>query len=128
MLQLDTTPTPAQSNISSSGVPKDENSEAIILAARHNRHEVARALLTYYGNAEFLKRSVALHIASSLGHTDMARLLMDSSISIEAIDANGAAPLILVCNAGRSFPEVVQVLLERGAEVAACVWSPRAIS
>jgi hypothetical protein len=55
-----------------------------------------------------------LHQAASSGRTDLARLLLDLNVPVDARDSQGATALLHGVRAGQA--DVVRFLLARGAE------------
>lgn len=116
---------------------------AVMLAAYHGRPEIAHKLLSVRGPADFFEAAAlglvervsdfvgwdprcvvsrspdgftALHLASFFGHPDTVRRLLDHGVDVEPIADNPSRvrPLHSAV-AGRS-PEVVDLLLEAGAD------------
>lgn len=60
----------------------------------------------------------ALHLAAFMGHAEVARILLDHDADLEAVSRNGIANRPLhAALAGKGSPEVVELLLARGADV-----------
>ena len=55
----------------------------------------------------------AFHVASSMGQTDMVRLLIDAGAQIDASDSDGRTPLRLAVENGQS--ETAMALVGAGA-------------
>ena len=47
----------------------------------------------------------------------MVNLLLDSGFDISVADDYGQTPLLAACKAHRPFPEIVRILLDRGADI-----------
>ena len=105
---------------------RDPHGQALSSAARQNRLEVAQTLLAHHVNSEATTKSDTLHNAAFAGHTDMVRLLLDNGFAVDKPNAEGVTSLILACSAGQPYPKVLQLLLERGADVNAPVRGPLA--
>ena len=61
-----------------------------------------------------------LHLAAFMGHAAVARVLLDHGADIEAVAQNGIANRPLhAALAGKENPEVIDLLLEKGADVKA---------
>ncbi|CAN0038595.1 unnamed protein product, partial [Laminaria digitata] len=60
----------------------------------------------------------ALHIAAKRGQVDVVRLLLKRSRDRNATDCRGHTPLMQPCRSTRARVEVVQLLLEAGADPA----------
>ncbi len=60
----------------------------------------------------------ALHLAAFMGHADAARALLDQGADIEAVSLNSTAnhPLHAAI-AGKATPEVIELLITKGADV-----------
>jgi ankyrin repeat protein len=59
-----------------------------------------------------------LHLAAFMGHADVARVLLDHGADIEAVAKNGIGNRPLhAALAGKESPEVIDLLLARGADV-----------
>src|SRR5688572_182089 len=59
-----------------------------------------------------------LHLAAFMGHAEVARILLDHGADIEAVAKNGIANRPLhAALAGKESPEVIDLLLARGADV-----------
>jgi ankyrin repeat protein len=62
----------------------------------------------------------ALHLAAFMGHVDAARVLLDNNADIEAVSLNSTANRPLhAAIAGKAAPEVIELLLTRGANAKA---------
>jgi ankyrin repeat protein len=60
----------------------------------------------------------ALHLAAFMGQVDAARVLLDHGADIEAVSRNSTANRPLhAALAGKAVPELIELLLERGADV-----------
>lgn len=56
-------------------------------------------------------------MASRQGHLEMVNLLLDSGFDFSVADDYGQTPLLAACKADRPFPEIVQILFDRGADI-----------
>ena len=81
--------------------------------------EIARVLLNQEPKAAPSGSHGALHMAALMGHLDMLTMLLNTGFDINAIDDHGQTPLHSACGADRPVPEIVQRLLERGADPSA---------
>lgn len=98
----------------------DQDFEALWAAARGNKTDFARLLLSH-AKAPFAPSSInALNMAASMSHLEMILLLLDEySFPINTHDTYGRTPLDAACRADRPNPRLVQALLDRGADIAA---------
>ena len=65
-----------------------------------------------------------LMLAAHLGRLDLVRLLLDAGADVNAADERGYTALFHACHNAdedRGWPEVVQALLEAGADKEACI-------
>ena len=97
---------------------KDISSYALSRAACWNKIDIARVLLAH-ASKPISSSTGALHKAALMGHLDMVNLLLDGGLDINATDESGQSPLLAASSADRPFPELVQTLLGRGADIAA---------
>ena len=81
--------------------------------------EIARVLLNQEPKAAPSGSHGALHMAALMGHLDMLTMLLNTGFDINAVDDCGRTPLHAACGADRPSPEIVQTLLERGADPSA---------
>jgi ankyrin repeat protein len=89
----------------------DEN--ALMLAAINNEFDVAQLLVQK--GADVNKQGwTPLHYASSKGHIQMMRLLMENDAYLDAESPNGTTPLMMAAHYGT--PSAVKLLLEEGAD------------
>jgi len=89
----------------------DENT--LMLAAIHNEFTVAQLLIQK--GADVNKPGwTPLHYASSKGHIQMMRLLMENDAYLDAESPNGTTPLMMAAHYGT--PSAVKLLLEEGAD------------
>lgn len=94
-------------------VTSQESENILMLAAIQNQLELAKLLIDQ--GAEVNKPGwTPLHYASTKGHTDMMRLLIESSAYIDAESPNGTTPLMMAAYYGT--PQSVKLLLEEGAD------------
>jgi uncharacterized protein len=85
----------------------------LMLAAINNQLELAKVLIAR--GAEVNKPGwTPLHYASTRGHRDMMRLLLDHDAYIDSESANGTTPLMMA--AYSAPPLAVKLLLEEGAD------------
>lgn len=85
----------------------------LMLAAINNQLELAKVLIER--GAEVNKPGwTPLHYASTRGHRDMMRLLLDNDAYIDSESANGTTPLMMA--AYSAPPLAVKLLLEEGAD------------
>ncbi|XP_052072937.1 uncharacterized protein LOC127711032 [Mytilus californianus] len=59
-----------------------------------------------------------LHIASFMGHTDIARLLLDHKANVNVKKKDGTTSLFYACEVGHE--DIVELLLEKGADQKIC--------
>jgi len=91
--------------------PQSENS--LMLAAIQNQLELAQLLIDQ--GAEVNKTGwTPLHYASTKGHIDMMRLLMENDAYLDAESPNGTTPLMMAAHYGTA--KAVKLLLEEGAD------------
>ena len=92
----------------------------LFLAALNGRAEMVELLLAIPGinvNSETSNENVTpLFAAAIKGHKDIASLLLDApNVDIDACSYTGATPLFVA--AEYNFPEIVEQLVKRGADV-----------
>lgn len=97
---------------------------ALMTCCEQGHLETAQFLITYLKDAakqQINKKSLlfhlwtCLHFASSAGHVEIVRLLLDNGAFVDALDDIGRTPLHHA--SARGHPEVVMLLIERGANV-----------
>jgi ankyrin repeat protein len=89
----------------------DEN--ALMLAAINNQVDIAQMLIQK--GADVNKQGWnALHYASSKGHIQMMRLLLENDAYMDAESPNGTTPLMMAAHYGTA--PAVKLLLEEGAD------------
>ena len=98
---------------------KDTDSYALARAASQNKLEIAKVLLAQDPPAAPSGSHGALHMTALMGHSDMLTLLLENGFNINTIDDYGRTPLHSACGANKPSPEIVQTLLERGADPSA---------
>ena len=85
----------------------------LMLAALGGQLEIAKSLIER--DADVNKPGwTPLHYASTRGHVDVMRLLLDKSAYIDAASPNGTTPLMMAAFYGT--PSAVKLLLEAGAD------------
>ena len=86
---------------------------ALMLAA--NANDLASANLLIEAGASVNRPNwTPLHYASSKGHTDMMRLLIENDAYVDAESPNGTTPLMMA--AYYASPNAVKLMLEEGAD------------
>lgn len=91
--------------------PSDESP---LMIAALNGHEDLCRLLIAKGAAVNKTGWTALHYASTRGHLEIIRLLLDKYAYIDAESPNGTTPLMMAAFYGT--PSAVKLLLESGAD------------
>ena len=84
-----------------------------MLAAIHNQLALAKLLIDRGADVNRAGWT-PLHYASTRGHRDMMRLLLDNDAYIDSESANGTTPLMMA--AYSAPPLAVKLLLEEGAD------------
>ena len=62
------------------------------------------------------RRKFAIHLASSSGHADIVKILIEAGSPLDDVDRFGRSPPLMWATKGRHI-EVVKVLLQAGASV-----------
>lgn len=101
--------------------PHDDNpTYPLRAAAGAGNIDTFKLLLSHADEATISKNFGALHRAASSGHVSLVDLMLDLSFDIEAKDPRcGNTPLHSVCAASSAYPDVVRLLLSRGADISA---------
>lgn len=113
------------------GEPGEEGANASSLlasalreAARTGQLEIVRALLQAEAaqrSNEYEEDGTALHIAAAGGFTEIVRVLLEAGWAVDAPDRHGRTPLGQALTAEKCTPEIVRLLLEKGADPAKVV-------
>ena len=102
-------------------MPSDLSGTALHYAAFCGLHTIVKYLIVEHSldvNARGLyKKSTPLHWASSKGHMDTVRILLEHEADVSAQNDDGSTPLHWAARRGRV--EVVHILLEHGADATA---------
>jgi ankyrin repeat protein len=98
-----------------------EGVTALMNAARIDCEACARMLLEHGADAKAKTDAglTALHYAAFKGNLTMVNLLLKAGAEVNAVDDRGFTPLMMAANSRIKNPEVVRVLLDRGADMKA---------
>ena len=98
-----------------------EGVTALMDAARIDCEACARMLLEHDADAKAKTDAglTALHYAAFKGNLAMVNLLLKAGAAVNAADDRGFTPLMMAANSRNKNPEVVRVLLDRGADLKA---------
>jgi ankyrin repeat protein len=96
-----------------------EGVTALMNAARVDCGSCVRMLLVDGADAKARTHAgmTALHYAAFKGNLTVVRLLLDAGAPVNVADDRGLTPLMMAANSWNKNPEVVRVLLERGADI-----------
>ena len=98
-----------------------EGVTALMNAARIDCEACARMLLAHGADAKAKTDAglTALHYAAFKGNLAMVTLLLKAGAAVNVVDDRGLTPLMMAANSRNKNPEVVRVLLDRGADMKA---------
>lgn len=88
----------------------------LFAAIYRNRVDVARLLMEKGANLEYRneERATAMHLAAERGTPEIAQLLLDAGMNVDALDGFGGTPLL---HAMRGDTLMVNWLIDHGAQV-----------
>lgn len=96
----------------------DSGCAPIHVAARKGHCGTIALLLSRGANVDLPSKSekrTALHLATLMGHDDVAKLLLDNHAKVDHVDIYGSTPLHLAARMGRK--STVQLLIQHNADV-----------
>src|SRR5215467_9207772 len=107
-----------------------EGVTALMNAAQADCEPCVRLLLEHGADARAKTDAglTALHRAAFHGNARLAKLLRDAGALVNVADDRGFTPLMMAVNSWRKNPEVVRMLLDRGADPQANDASGRTVS
>ena len=95
-----------------------ETSFALLAAASHGKIDGFNLILAHADEETISKNFGALHMAASSGHVSLVELMLNLAFDPEAKEQFwGNTPLHSICAASETYPDVVRLLLSRGADI-----------
>lgn len=105
---------------------RDPQREALSMAIQFRQFQKFKILLRNHSLYDPATSTDALHLAATVGNYEVIHHLLDSGLSVDAMDSEGVTPLTSVCSSSRVNHGIITLLLNRGANVNARVQTPRA--
>ncbi|XP_063152498.1 ankyrin repeat and SOCS box protein 14 [Candoia aspera] len=98
-------------------IKNEEGDSALIIAVKHESHEIASLLIQFGANVNLqcISKRTALHEAARLGLKDIVELLIWSKADPDPRSSYGLTPLALAAQNGHT--EILEILLRKGANV-----------
>jgi ankyrin repeat protein len=119
LLQISRNLETAQMLLEHGADPNASDRDSLYMAALDKGHSGLAQLLLKHGpnpNARGVGGQTLLHVCSRLGDLKVARELLKLDVDINSRDDQGRTPLQVALEKGKDSEEVVQLLLEHGAE------------
>jgi ankyrin repeat protein len=88
----------------------------LLLSRGANVHHTSIGNATVKNGPIAFGRTTPLHMAAVGGHVGTARMLLEAGAAVNARDVRGFTPLAFAVATDRSRPELIQLLIERGAD------------
>ncbi|ESO84121.1 hypothetical protein LOTGIDRAFT_108260, partial [Lottia gigantea] len=89
---------------------------ALVAAARAGEMEIIRIILDKECDTNYDEnRNAALHVAATLGYVEIADMLIEEDVDVDALNEDGLTPLMLAIQHGKK--NIVNLLVREGCDL-----------